>query len=144
VVGLGDSFLRGEHKEEPLDLGDMRAVQLTIRPGIWGERELFVSNLRLAPAGDEAEALAANQRAAAEFTARRLAAPEHRAALAAAAALESGIARRRAWLDTIYPEAMLLVARVGLTVTKLRGSPRSSSSGRSTPLPTISAPAPRS
>jgi beta-galactosidase len=115
VVGLGEGLLRGEHKEEPLDLHDMRAVQLTIRPGIWGERTLFVSNVRLAPDGDEAAALAANRQAAEEFTARRLAAPEHQAALAAAADLEARIEEaKRGGLDTIYPEAMLFAARVGL------------------------------
>ena len=115
VVGLGDGFRHGEYKEAPMDLKDMRAIELTIRPLIAGERELYLDNVRLEEAGDEVASLAANQAAVSAFWAGRMAMPERREAEEAAAALATEIeAARQRGTDTIYPEALLFVARLGL------------------------------
>ena len=115
VVTLGDSFRHGEYKEAPMNLKDMRAIELTIRPLVPGERDLYLDSVRLDPAGDEAAALAANERAVSEFWAGRMAMPERKQAEAAAASLAAKIASaQQRSTDTIYPEALLFVARLGL------------------------------
>ena len=115
VVSLGDGFRHGEHKEAPMNLKDMRAIELTIRPLISGERDLYLDNVRLEPSGDGARALAANERAVSEFWAGRMAMPERKQAQAAAALLAAKIASaQQRGSDTIYPEALLFVARLGL------------------------------
>jgi len=115
TISLGDGFRHGEHKEAPMDLKDMRAIELTVRPLISGERDFYLDNVRLERSGDEAPALAANERAVREFWAGRTAMPERSRAQAATASLAEQIASAQArGVDTIYPEALLFVARLGL------------------------------
>lgn len=117
VVDLGESFRHGEHKEDPMDRGDIRALQLAVRGGVEGEREVRLSGLRLVPAADEGSALAANARAVAAFWAGRRAAPERAAAKAAAAELAAVIEEAKGkGLDTIYAEATHFVAQLGLEI----------------------------
>ncbi|MFB3879859.1 MAG: beta-galactosidase [Armatimonadota bacterium] len=115
VIGLGDGFRHGEYKEAPMNLKDMRAIELTVKPLMAGERKLYLDNVRLEAAGDEAAAVATNQAAVAAFWAGRKAMPERAQAERAASALAAEIeAARQGGMDTIYPEALLFVARLGL------------------------------
>lgn len=115
VIELGGGFRRGEHKESPLNLEDMQSIQLAIRPMLVSEREFYIDNVRLEPSADAAAALRANQQAVADSMAQRLAMPERKQAEAAAASLAAKIeSARQQGVDTIYPEATLFVARLGL------------------------------
>lgn len=115
VIDLGDSFRHGEHRESPMDRADIRSIQLTIRPALFAERELYVDSVRLEAGGDEAAAVGRNQQSLADFWEQRMAAAERSAAETAAASLAAKIElAKQQGVDAIYPEAALFVARLGL------------------------------
>jgi hypothetical protein len=98
-----------------MDRADMRAIELTIRPALFGGREFLLDNIRLEAVADEQEAVTLNQQAVRDFWEQRMAAPQRAEAEAAAASLAESIERaKQQGVDTIYPEASLFVARLGL------------------------------